>query len=78
MAGDKKRHQSHLRKTKAQLVDELEGLQRDLGELKRSRKPLEEGGSSLFLENPALIHSEMPVMCEKVLTIYFHFSNSVS
>ncbi len=33
MAGDKKRRQNHLRKTKAQLVDELEGFQRELGEL---------------------------------------------
>ncbi|NQU56272.1 MAG: PAS domain-containing protein [Rhodospirillales bacterium] len=57
MAGDKKRRQSHLRKTKAQLIDELEGLQRELGALKRGGKTLEEGDSSLFLTNSALFRS---------------------
>ncbi|MDA0306215.1 MAG: hypothetical protein O3B76_07995 [Proteobacteria bacterium] len=40
MAGDKKRRQRHLRKTKVQLIDELEGLQRELGALKRGGKTL--------------------------------------
>jgi len=57
MAGDKKRRQLHLRKTKAQLVDELDGVERELAELKRGKKTLIDGDSSLFLKNAALFRS---------------------
>ena len=57
MTGDKKRRQKHLRKTKAQLIDELAALEHELGQLKRGKKPPAADSSGLSLENQALFRA---------------------
>ncbi|NQU62401.1 MAG: PAS domain S-box protein [Rhodospirillales bacterium] len=54
MAGDKKRRQKQMNKTKAQLVDELEALERDLAGVKDSGKEPPDDGNGLSLESETL------------------------
>jgi len=55
MAGDKKRRQKQMRKTKTQLVDELEALERELARSKSGEKKSPDDEFNLPLENETLL-----------------------